>query len=477
MSDDELCFMSATQMASLMRRRQLSPVEVVGAILRRIERLEPSLNAMARMLDVTAREQARAAERALMAGDALGPLHGIPVTIKDATSIAGVPSDSGSYVTRGYVPSEDSVHVARMKAAGAIALGTTTTSEQCFSCISRNPLTGITHNPWRRGFNAGGSSAGAAVAAASGYGPLHDGSDGMGSTRVPAHFCGVYGFKPTYGRIAQYPVWNVDQMGVVGPLTRTVADAALLLHTISGPHPLDHTCSEAGPDDYPARIHEPLGPIRVAFSPDLGHARVEPAVARLVEAAVRKLESDLGLTVELVDIDFPANVQELARLFLACHMCTDAPSLPKFEHQMDPEVVACIRDGLRFSAKDYLDAREAKFRMVLSMLRHFERFDFLLTPSASVAAFPVERIQPEGWPAHPWDYLMWCPFSYPFNFSGQPAASVPCGFTEDGLPVGLQIVGRRFDELGVLKLSAAFERIQPWQQHRPPLAQLTPDAP
>jgi aspartyl-tRNA(Asn)/glutamyl-tRNA(Gln) amidotransferase subunit A len=470
MNSDDLCFLPATELTRLYGRRQLSPVEVVDAVLRRIARLEPALNAMTRVLEPSARRQAATTQDALANGTAAGLLCGVPVTIKDTSLLKDVPAEFGSHVMRGSVPDKDAVHVARLQAAGAIVIGKTTVSEQGWGGISRNPLTGVTHNPWRRGYNAGASSAGAGVAAAAGYGPLHDASDGMGSIRMPAHFCGVFGLKPTYGRIAQVPLWNTDLMGVSGPITRTVADAALMLRVMAGPHYLDHTCSELGPADYSTRLYEPLGRVRIAYSADLGHARVDAAVADIVAAAVRKFKSELGLAIEPVKISWRGDAPALARLFLASHMCTDEPSLKEFESRMDPALVACIREGASYRAKDYLDARQAKYEYVADMLEFFNDYDYLITPSVSVPAFPVELVQPADWPQHPWDYLMWAQFSYPFNFSGQPAASVPCGFTEDGLPVGMQIAGRRFDDLGVLKLCAAFEKIQPWEHRRPKIA-------
>jgi aspartyl-tRNA(Asn)/glutamyl-tRNA(Gln) amidotransferase subunit A len=463
--------MPATELSRLYSRRQLSPVDVIDAVLEQIGRLEPSLNAMTRVLEAPARKQAAAAHEALRNGTAAGLLHGVPVTIKDATRLKDVPAEFGSHAMRGFVPDKDDVHVARLKAAGAIVIGKTTVSEQTWSGISRNPLTGVTHNPWRSGYNAGASSAGAAVAAAAGYGPLHEGSDGMGSIRMPAHFCGVFGLKPTFGRIAQVPVGNNDYMGVFGPLTRTVADAALMLRVMAGPHYLDHTCLELEPVDYSTRLSEPLAPVRIAYSSDLGHARVDGAVEEIVAAAADKLGSGLGVAIEPVKISWRGDAPAIARLFLACHMCTDEPYLKEFESRIDPALVACIREGASYRAKDYLDARQAKYEYVADMLEFFNIYDYLITPAVSVPAFPVELIQPADWPQHPWDYLMWAQFSYPFNFSGQPAASVPCGFTENGLPVGMQIAGRRFDDLGVLKLCAAFEKIQPWQQWRPPACQ------
>ena len=468
MNATELCFTPATELAVLIRAREVSPREVMEAVLARIEALEPSLNAFAHLTVDAARAAARAAEDAVVRGDALGPLHGIPFTIKDLTLTAGVPTDRGSHTHKGVVPEVDAPLVTRLRSAGAIPLGKTTTSEFGWKGVSESPLTGITHNPWKQGFNAGASSAGAGVAAAAGYGPLHQGTDGAGSIRMPSHFCGVFGLKPTFGRVPSWPVGNVDNINSIGPMTRTVADAALMVHVMAGPHPWDHTSLEAPPADYPARLAEGVAGLKVAFSADLGHARVDPEVASLVADAVRGFD-DLGCAVEPVTPDFGPDGPDLIRVFWPAHLLNFSYLVAEWEDRMDPGLLACIRAGQGFSAQDYLDARARKLAYIERVHRFFEDWDLLLTPAVSVAAFPAERLQPERWPSHEWDWIMWAEFSYPFNFSGNPAASVPCGFTADGLPVGLQIVGRRFADLTVLQAAAAFEVARPWSGARPPL--------
>jgi aspartyl-tRNA(Asn)/glutamyl-tRNA(Gln) amidotransferase subunit A len=335
--------------------------------------------------------------------------------------------------------------------------------------VSNSPLTGITHNPWKHGMNAGASSSGAGVGAAAGYGPLHQGSDGAGSIRMPAHFSGVFGLKPSFGRVPQSPVAASDYSVHLGPLTRTVADAALMLRTMAGPHPDDHTSLEAQPADYPRHLgHRPRKP-RIAYSPDLDHARVDPEVANLVAKAVEAFEKDLGWQVEPVKTPWGPKGPELARFFWPAHFSRHADRLPEFRDRMDPGFVACIEAGLHITMADYQKTRLVKYAYCAEIHRFFEDWDFLLTPAVSVAAFPAELLQPKHWPQHPWDWLSWAEFSYPFNLSQNPAASIPCGFTKDGLPVGLQIVGRRFDDLGVLQMSAAFEAVRPWASKRPSL--------
>jgi aspartyl-tRNA(Asn)/glutamyl-tRNA(Gln) amidotransferase subunit A len=462
MNDEELAYMPATRLASMFHVKHVSPVEVMRAVLARIERLEPRLNAFA-YLDA---EQAMAEARLAEAAQATGPLHGIAVTIKDLAAVRDMPFESGTRMLQGQVAHEDTPFVTRLRAAGAIVLGKTTTSEYGWKGVSQSPLTGITHNPWKHGYNAGASSAGAAVAAAAGYGPLHQGSDGAGSIRMPAHFCGVFGLKPSFGRIPLYPVSTGDFTSHNGPLTRTVADAALMMAVMAGPHPLDHTTLEAAPADYQARLRDGVRGRRIAYSPDLGHARVDPEVAALVERAAQRF-AELGAAVDEVSIPWGPLGPELIRLFWPAHLARLAGKLPEWGSRMDPGLVACVRVGAAVTMEHYMLARERKHAYVAAIHRWFEDWDLLLTPAVSVAAFPADLLSPEHWPQHEWDWVQWAEFSYPFNMAWNPAASVPCGFTGSGLPVGLQIVGRRFDDLGVLQAAAAFEEAQPWADQRP----------
>jgi len=468
MDDETLAFTTATKLAELIRTKQVSPVEVMAATLRRIAALDQHVNAFACVGADRAMAQARQAEAALMGGGPIGRLHGLPTTIKDLAITKDLPTEFGTLIMKGNQPTEDTPFVTRLQDAGAIVIGKTTTSEYGWKGVSQSPLTGITHNPWKHGYNAGASSAGAAAAAASGFGHLHQGSDGAGSIRMPSHFCGVFGLKPSFGRVPAYPVSTGDYTSHSGPISRSVADAALMLEVMAGPHPLDHTTLEAGPANYTGRLHEGVKGKRIAYSPDLGHARVDPAVAALVKAAVARF-TELGATVEEVPTPWAKDGPELIRFFWPAHMARLAPKLTDWESRMDPGLVACIKAGAGISVVDYLLMRERKMAYVAAINHWFEDWDFLLTPAVSVAAFPAELLMPAHWPSHAWDWVGWAEFSYPFNMSWNPAASVPCGFTADGLPVGLQVVGRRFDDLGVLQAAAAFEAAQPWADKRPAL--------
>src|SRR5580692_10259288 len=468
MDSETIGFMPATVWAEKIRTKQISPVEAMRALLDRIAALDPKVNAFAYLAADQAMDAARAAEKAVMGGERIGRLHGVPVTIKDLCWTKDMPTQNGSLTAKGAQPSEDTPVVPRLKGEGAIVIGKTTTSEYGWKGVSQSPLTGITHNPWKHGFNAGASSAGAAAAAAAGFGHLHQGSDGAGSIRMPSHFCGVFGLKPSFGRVPAYPVSTGDYTSHSGPMSRSVADAALMLEVMAGPHPLDHTTLEAWPGNYTGRLAAGVKGKRIAYSPDLGVARVDPEVAALVKAAAARF-TELGATVEEVPTPWAKDGPEMVRFFWPAHVARLAPKLKQWANQMDPGLVACIEAGAGISVVDYLLMRERKMAYVSAINHWFEDWDFLLTPAVSVAAFPAEKLMPAHWPTHEWDWLSWAEFSYPFNMSWNPAASVPCGFTAAGLPVGLQVVGPRFDDLGVLQAAAAFEAVQPWADRRPAL--------
>ncbi len=470
MDTDELGYLGVAELAALYRAKHLSPVEVAKAVLAHIERVEPAVNAMMRLTPEHALAAARRSEEIFQRGETPRLLEGVPVTIKDLQHTKGVQTDFASAVMQGTIPDVDAPCVSRLLDAGGMMMGkTTSAAEWGWKGVSQAPISGITHNPWGRGLNAGASSAGAGVAAACGYGPLHQGGDGAGSIRMPAHFSGVYGFKPTHGRVPNWPMSNNDLATHIGPLTRTVLDAALMTQAMAGPHVWDYTSLEAPPQDYASHLHADMKGKRIGYSRDLGHARVDPEVAAAVDIAVKAFE-DMGAIVEEVTPAWGKLGPELVRFFWPATFTGRLRHLPEFESRMDPGFVAMIKYASGFTTSQFMQMRERRFAYVQAIHEYMEGFDFLLSPAVSVAAFPADKLQPAHWPQHEWDWLMWAEFSYPFNWSGSPAASVPCGFTPAGLPVGLQIVGRRFDDLGVLQASAAFEAARPWAQHRPPLA-------
>jgi len=468
MTSSDLAFTPATELAALIRARTLSPVELTRLVLDRIERLNPIVNAFCTVTPDVALAAARDAEQAVMRGELRGPLHGVPFSIKDLHYTKGIRTMSGSFVFEHRVPDVDPPVVRRLKEAGGVLLGKTTTPEFGWKGLGDCPVTGITRNPWNTGMTTGGSSAGAGAAAAAGLGPIHQGSDGAGSIRIPSGFCGIFGLKPSYGRVPMWPISNNDYASHMGPMTRTVADAALMLSIMAGPDDWDRTSLEARPEDYVGKLDAGITGLRVAFSPDLGGVTVDAEVAALVRDAVRAFDQ-LGCVVEEVKPGF-ADSHDLIRCLWSAHEAGNyAQHLREWRDRIDPGLVACIEDGLQYSMVEYVEARGQKLAYWDTVRPLFEKFDLLLTPTLSVAAFPVGRLNPEHWPQHAWDWIGWASFSYPFNFTGQPAASVPAGFTPAGLPVGLQIVGRRFADLTVLQAAAAFEAARPWARRRPSL--------
>lgn len=468
MTNEDLSFTPATVLAEMIRAKQLSPVELLDATLARIDAINPIVNAFCTVTADLARDAARAAEQALMKGEPLGPLCGIPFSIKDLTMTKGVRTMGGSFIHEHRVPDFDAPVVTRLKEAGGVMLGKTTTSEFGWKACGDSPLTGVTGNPWNPAMNSGASSAGAGAGAGAGLGPLHQGSDGAGSVRIPAAFCGIFGLKPSYGRIPNVPTTNNDNASHIGPMTRTVADGALMLAIMAGPDDRDRTSLEGQPADYVGRLNEGIRGLKVGYSPDLGFLRVDAEIAGPVRAAVEAF-SELGCQVEEAKIDW-GDTSELIEFMWSAHEGGNLGHLlEEWGDRMDPGLVACTREGLGYSAAEYIRKRAEKMAFWDKVVQTFTQYDLLLTPSLSVAAFPVNQLNPDHWPQHEWKWINWAGFSYPFNFTGQPAATVPCGFTAAGLPIGLQIIGQRFDDLRVLQAAAAFEQIRPWAQHRPNL--------
>lgn len=462
MTTTDLAAASAREIAALVASRRASPVEVMQATLARIDRLEPKLNAFHILLAEQAMAEARAAEAAVMRGDPLGPLHGVPATIKDIQAIKGLPTRRGSPLTPDDPEAEDAPAAARLRQAGAIILGKTNMPDRGWIATSDSPLSGPTHNPWKHGYTAGGSSSGAAALAAAGCAPLHLGSDGAGSIRLPSHFCGIVGLKPTFGRVP-YPPTGGHLLSHGGPMTRSAEDAALMLAVMSGPTPLDATSL---PDRFDAAsaVAEVKG-MRIAFSPDLGHARVDAEVASLVADAVRAFEA-MGAHVEEVSPPWGPQAPEIGRAIWTLLAMPMLPP-PEQEHLLDQGLLAWIR-GSRMSGAEASPWLTRRFAFAVDVARWFENYDLLLTPAASVAAFPLQHIRPPHWPPHAYDWFAWAEFSHPFNMAHMPAASVPCGLTPAGLPVGLQIVAPRFADGRVLGAAAAFLAARPFTA-RPPL--------
>ena len=470
MDTTDLCFTSAVELAELIRGKALSPVEITRAVLERLERMNTRLGAYVMVHAERALGEAGAAERAVMAGEPLGPLHGVPVSIKDNLWTAGDRTTFGSRLFAEFVAPEDAPSVASLRAAGAIFVGRTNLPEFAWRGSTDNRLFGESRNPWDLTRTPGGSTGGGAAAVAAGLGPLALGSDGAGSIRIPASFCGLVGLKPTFGRVPMYPAAGGNELVAhVCPLARTVRDVALMMSAIARHDPRDPF---ALPDDdvgYLAACDESLGaPVRIAWSADLGFASVEQETRETAETAARAF-AEIGVTVEEANPDLGDPSVILNTLYGGAQAGAHAARSPEQKAQMDPDLVAYAEASAGLSVVEYLRAVAARQAMVDALRRFFERYDLLLTPTLCLPAFPLGVVGPSEVAGRKVTHLGWT-LCYPFNYSGQPAVTVPAGWTTTGLPVGLQIVGRRLEDALVLSAAAAFEALRPWAARRPRLS-------
>lgn len=468
MTETDLCYLSALQLRDLYQKGEVSPVEVTEATLRRMDQLNPSLNAFITTTPELALKGARAAEKAYQTDESPPPLAGIPTSIKDLVAMTGFRTTRGSWRYRDSVSDFDAPIMDRFHAAGAVIIGKTNLPEFGWKGDSTNRIIGSTHNPWQHGRTAGGSSGGGTAALAAGLGPLAQGSDGAGSIRIPTSFCGVYGLKPSWGIIPQYPASAVELFSHLGPMTRTVADSALMLNIMAGADPRDRL-SIPTDTDYLAALEGGIAGLRVAWSPDLGYALVDPEVREIVTKAALRFE-ELGCHVEEAHPNLEDPWESIvhviwASAFAGIHL----HDLDTVRDQIDPGLVRVIEQGLELTGAEVAIAYAKRNDYYHAWREFMEGYDLVLTPTLPVTAFPAGDDHPGQIDGQPTTYLSWTAFTYPFNITGQPAASVPCGFDHNGLPVGLQIVGRWRDDVTVLRASAAFEGLAPWADKRPPL--------
>ena len=468
--DSQLAFASAAEIRRLIADEEVSSVELTELFYRRIEQFNPQLNAYLTLCPDQALAAAQAADDAVRNGDDLGPLHGIPISIKDLEMTKEVRTTLGSAIYRDRVPDIDSIVVERVKAAGAVILGKTNTPEFGQSGTTENLLGDPCRNPWNPDYTPGGSSGGAAAALAAGLCTLATGSDGGGSIRIPSSFSAVTGIKPSQGRVPRYGGYGgpaVNHFSQSGPMSRTVRDTALLLQVLAGPDVRDPNTLTDAPPDYLSALEGGVKGWRIAWSADLGYAAVDPEVAAITQAAARVFQ-DLGAIVEeaapaIEDDPFPA----FAAVFGIASYTANQGLYPERRDELTHYVRATFDAAAQLTAADlsralaYVDRHKRRFA------DFFDDYDLLLTPAMAVTAFPVGQHPTSiaGRAVEPWwGYL---PFTYPINMSGQTAASVPCGFSTAGLPVGLHIVGPTLAEGRVLRAMAAFEEARTWTQHRP----------
>jgi len=467
--DKELCYMPAIEMAEAIKKREIFCIEVVDTILERIEKINPKINAYCTVL-TEARKAAEEADKAVKQEKRLGPLHGVPVSIKDLIFTKGIRTTFGSKIFEHFIPKEDAICVQRLKAAGAIILGKTNTCEFGYKGVTDNLLFGVTRNPWNLNLTSGGSSGGAGAAVAAGLGPLAVGSDGGGSIRIPSSFCGIFGFKPSFGRVPKYPeLSGWATLSHRGPMTRTVRDAALMLDVMAGPHDADRLSLPDEKISYLKSIESEPKELKVAWSIDLGYAVVDPQVRKIVENAVKVFES-LDWKLQEAHPNFGNPEPTFSTMVLAETAAALVDAMGEWGDKVDPPLARMVEYGKNVSVIDYVKAAFQRKELWEKVYRLFKKYDLLLTPTLAVPPFAIEEgMGPRVIDGKEVSILGWMAFTFPFNLTGQPAASVPCGWTREGLPVGLQIVGRRLDDVTVLQAAAAFEEASPWAQKKPPI--------
>ena len=459
-SPTDLADCTATELARLYRAGAASPVEATRAVFARIDRLDRELNAFVCLDRAGAADAARGSQDRWTRGEPRGPLDGVPVSIKDLILTKGLPTLRGSFtIDAGTVWDVDAPATARLREAGAVILGKTTTPE--FGCKgeTNSPRSGITRNPWNPHKTAGGSSGGAAAAVASGMGPIAIGTDGAGSVRIPAAFCGCFGLKPSFGRVPAYPLSPFGSVAHLGPLTLDVRDAAAAMNVLKRPDARDWTSLPFDASDYSAGLEDGLRGLRVAYSPTLGYANnVDPEVAAAVDAAVRTMET-LGAQVEQRDPGFEDPLEICTSLWFVGTWTVWNTLTPAQQAVTDPDFRAQAALGARFTALEVQNLFLRRGALGSQMRQFMQHYDLVVTPTVAVPAF--DALAAGHGPMDPQAMLGWTPFSYPFNLTQQPACTIACGLTSERLPIGLQLVGPMFGDALVLRAARALEQVLP----------------
>ena len=466
----ELCYLSAGELSRLIRDRQVSPVEVIDAHLARIEATEPTLNSFITLLPEHARESARRAEAQIQAGNYRGPLHGIPVGLKDLFNTAGVRTTSGSRILDNFVPTEDCTVAARFQQAGAILLGKLNMHQFAYGPTGENFDYGHMHNPWNPELVTGGSSGGSGSAAAAGQCTITMGSDTGGSVRIPAALCGIVGLKPTYGLVSRAGLtplsWCLDHPG---PMVRTVEDAALTMNVIAGHDPADPATTTRAIPDYTAALTGSVEGLRIGVVKEYFEAPLDSEVESAVRAAIAQL-SEMGATVTEVSLPLFADAQAISGTILMSEAAAyHRDLLAKDGDKLTPSVRLRLEAGLFITAADYLKAQQARARFNYEMSQLFQDVDLLAGPSEPITAPPILAAEVAIGERTVGTVGALTQYTRPYNISGTPAVSVPCGFSREGMPIGLQLAGRPFDEATVLQAAHAYEQATDWHRRRPPV--------
>jgi amidase len=467
----DLCFLPATELARHIRNGDLSSREVVAAHLEQIERVNPTVNAIVTLVAEQALADAAVADEVRARGEAIGPLHGLPVAHKDMHLTKGIRTTFGSPIFKDFIPEQDDLVVQRLKNAGAITMGKTNTPEFGAGSQTYNEVFGPALNPYDTSKTCGGSSGGAAVALACGMAALADGSDMGGSLRNPASFCNVTGFRPSPGRVPLWPAkagW--DTLTVQGPMARTVADVALMLSVLAGFDQRSPISIDAPAERFSRPLEREFRGVRIAWSRDLGGLPVDPAVSGVIESQRHVFES-LGCAIEDAEPDF-SNADRIFSVLRAWSFeLLWGRLLETNRHQMKDTLVWNIEEGRRLTPDDLRWAEIKRTALFQRVAAFMETYEFLILPVSQVPPFPIEQQFIEQINDVRMDtYIDWMKSCYYISVLSLPAISAPCGFTPGGLPVGVQIVGRHRDELGVLQLAHAFEYATAFWKHRPPVA-------
>lgn len=455
---EEIADLTAMELGRLYRLGELSPLDATRAALARIEACNTEVNAYCHVAEESALESAKASEQRWLKGEALGPIDGVPASIKDLTKVTGMPIRSGSLTSPDELATEDAPFSARMREAGAVILGKTTTPEFGWKGVTDSRATGVTRNPWDTGKTAGGSSGGAAAAAALNMGVLHQGSDAGGSIRIPGGFCGVFGIKPTFGYIPQWPASAMTTLSHLGPMTRTVEDSLLMMDVVAQPDHRDWYSDRQFDGHWIDILDRPLEGLKVAYSPTLGYVDVDPGVRACVDQAVATLV-ELGAEVEEVDPGFSDPLEMFSTLWFAGAGKVVSGMSESQRNLLDPGFRAIGEQGMKIDIVDYMKAVDARAALGIKMGEFHQQYDLLVTPTLPITAFEAGRDTTDDTQKY---WMEWTPFSYPFNLTQQPASTSPCGLV-DGLPVGLQIVGAKGADALVLNACRRLERALPMQ--------------
>ena len=468
MKKEEICYMPAYKMVNAIKNQEITSEEITETIIERFERINPIINAYCTPTFDLARELAKKSDDKVKKGEKLGPLNGIPTSIKDLNKTGGIRTTFGCIIFEDNVPDQDEFIVKKLKDAGIVLLGKTNSPAFGHKAVTDNKIFGETKNPWNREMTPGGSSGGAAAAVASGLGPLAQGSDGGGSIRVPSCLCGVFGIKPSYGRVPRlWDKMSFYRLSHNGPIVRNVKDAALMLDVMAGSNDIDKYTLSTPELSYVNVLQNVPKKIRIGYSLDLGYVKaIDSEVGSKVAESVYNFEK-LDWSVEEIKIKLKQAYRSFVTILVAGLAYDYKKYLKDWKDKMDPTFVNLIESGLNITGLDLMHAELQSINFYNQLTEFFKSFDILVTPTTAVTAFKLGKMFPDKIDGRAVSPAGWMPFTFPFNLTGHPAASIPCGWSNEGLPIGMQIIGPRANDRLVLQVSKAFEDLAPWQGKRP----------